>query len=402
MSFLEQLLALMRWKKLILFHTVGFAVASVVVALLLPKWYRSTTSIFPPEEDVIGAGSFSSLASVAALASGRSSLPIWATPSDVYGAVLHSRSVREEVVRRHDLIRVYKAEDMDMAMKILATHLSVKVGGEGVVQVKVLDKDPQRAADMANSCVELLDQVNREKRHTSARQARVFIEERLVENRRDLKAAEESLRTIQVDTKVLMPEDQLQAVLGVAAEVQVQLLLKQVDLAVLRAQVGPEYPERASLEREVAALQKRVREMELGTDLTSSGEAGDDPQGTMELPLKEYPQASMTVLRALREVKVQEAVYELLTQQYERYRIQESRDTPTVQVLDRAVPATRKAKPIRSLICLGATAAAFLYSVLLAAFLESIRRMRTEAPERYARVLLLAREFRMGSLVERL
>jgi tyrosine-protein kinase Etk/Wzc len=402
MNFLDQCLALMRWKKLILLHTVGFAVASVVVALLLPKWYRSTTSIFPPEDDVLSAGSLSSLASVAAIASGRTSLPIWATPSDVYAAVLRSRSVREEVVRRHDLIRVYKVKDMDHALKVLANRINVKVGGEGLVQVKVLDKNAQRAADMANSCVNVLDRINREKRHTAARQARSFIEDRLADNRIDLKAAEESLRATQVTTKVLMPEEQLQALFGVAAEVQVQLMLKQVDLAVLRAQVGPEYPERAALEREVAALRKRAQEMDSGADLVPSGLRSGEAEGSLTVPLRDYPEASLSYLRAVREVRVQEAIYELLTDQYERYRIQESRDTPTVQVLDPAVPATLRAKPIRWLICVCATVAAFACSVLLAAFLESIRRMREESPERYERALRLARELRLASVLARI
>lgn len=402
MSLLDQSLALMRWKKLILVHTVAFAAASVVVALLLPKWYRSTAAVFPPEEDLSPMAGMSSLASVAAVASGRSSLPIWATPSDVYAAVLRSRTLREEVVRRHDLMRVYKVRDMDRALKALNGTTSIKVGSEGVVQVKVLDKDPQRAADMANTYVELLDKVNREKRNTSAGQARAFIEGRLVENRNDLQASEEALKRIQVDTKVLLPAEQLQAVLAIAAEVQVRLLMKEVDLSVLRAQVGPEYPARATLEREVAALRARAEEMESGADLAAARSGADPEQAALTVALQKYPEASMAYLRALREVRVQEAIYELLTQQYENYRIQESRDTPTVQVLDRAVPSTLKARPIRWLLCVSATLAAFLYSVLLAALLEAIRHMRVSAPERYERVRLLARELRLEPLLNRI
>ena len=85
-------------------------------------------------------------------------------------------------------------------------------------------------------------------------------------------------------------------------------------------------------------------------------------------------------------VKVQEAVYEFLMEQYEQYRIQESRDTPTVQVLDRAVPAERKAKPIRWLICVCATVGAFALSLVLAALLEAGARLRREDPARHERL----------------
>lgn len=110
----------------------------------------------------------------------------------------------------------------------------------------------------------------------------------------------------------------------------------------------------------------------------------------------------MAYLRAFRSVKMQEAVYEFLTEQYEQYRIQESRDTPTVQVLDRAVPAQRKAKPIRWLICVSATAAAFFGSVVLAAFLESIARARRDDPPRFERWRALFGEFGLGRALDRL
>ena len=393
MTLLDQCLALLRWKRLILTNTILVAAASVVVALLLPKWYRSTASVFPPEEDLLLSGGSSGLASLAAVGLGRSNLPVLASPSDVLAAVLESRGVREEVIRRHDLLRVFRVEDMDHALKVLARHVRVKVGGEGVVRVSVLDREPERAAAVANTFVELLDRVNREKRHTAARQARIFLEHRLVQNRSDMTAAEETLRVLQERTGALAPEDQLKAVISAAAELQVQLLLRETDLAVLRAQVGPENPDLRATEREVEELRRRLHEVEVRPG------AGHGP---LDLPLDRYPALTVTYLHALREVKVQETLYELLSEQYERNRIQESRDTPTVQVLDTAVPATLKAKPVRWLICLAATGLAFLGSLLLVSGLEAAARMRREDPERFNGLRRLAAEFGLARALERL
>lgn len=393
MTLLDQCLALLRWKRLILANTIIVAAVSVVVALLLPKWYRSTASVFPPEEDLLLPAASAGLASIAAVGIGRSNLPVLASPSDIFAAVLESRGVCEEVIRRHDLVRVYKEKDMDHALKTLTRHVQVKVGGEGVVRVKVLDREPSRAAAMANTFVELLDRVNREKRHVSARQARSFLEERLAQNRRDMSAAEETLRVLQERTGALAPEEQLKAIISAASELQVQLLLRETDLAVLRAQVGSENPDLRALEREVEALRRRLREVEV--------RPGGNP-GPLSLPLDRYPGLTVSYLRAFREVKVQEALYELLTEQYERYRIQESRDTPTVQVLDAAVPATLKAKPIRWLICLTATSLALIGSLLLASALEAAARMRREDPERFSRLRRLAAEFGLARALERI
>jgi tyrosine-protein kinase Etk/Wzc len=393
MTMLDQCLALLRWKRLILANTLLVAAASVVVALLLPKWYCSTASVFPPDEDLLLPGASTGLASLVAVGIGRSNLPVLASPSDILAVVLESRGVCEEVIRRHDLLRVYNAPDMDHALQILRTHLQVSVGGEGVVRVKVFDREPARAAAVANTFVELLDRVNREKRHTSARTARVFLEQRLAQNHTDMSAAEDTLRALQERTGVLVPEEQLKAIITAASELQVKLVLRETDLAVLRAQVGSENPELRATEREVEALRRRIREVEV--------RPGAAP-GPLALPLDRYPALTVAYLRASREVKVQEMLYAMLTEQYERYRIQEDRETPTVQVLDTAVPATMKVRPIRWLICLTATGLAFLGSLLLASGFEAVARMRREDPERFAGLRRLAAEFGLARALERL
>ncbi|MFN8549006.1 MAG: GNVR domain-containing protein, partial [Candidatus Eisenbacteria bacterium] len=121
-----------------------------------------------------------------------------------------------------------------------------------------------------------------------------------------------------------------------------------------------------------------------------------------EIPFRDYPDLSLAYLRVFREVKVQETIYEFLVQQYEQFRIQESRDTPTVHVLDRAVPAERKTKPTRSLICISATLLAFLLSSVLAIGIEALRRMRSESPERFERLHGLLREIGLARLIARL
>jgi len=110
----------------------------------------------------------------------------------------------------------------------------------------------------------------------------------------------------------------------------------------------------------------------------------------------------MAWLRAAREIKVQEAIFDLLTAQYENYRIQETRDTPTIQVLDPAVPATYKARPIRWLICVSATAVALLLSILLAGALNGLAGLRERSPERYQVYRNIARELGVGRMLDRI
>jgi tyrosine-protein kinase Etk/Wzc len=411
MGVLEQLLALMRWKRMILLNTLLVAAVSIAVALLLPKWYRSTVSIFPPEDDTWSASNLSSLVSAASIGMSKRSIPLFGSPSDVYAAVLKSRTLREEIINRFDLMNDLKAKNMDEALQAFRGRMKVKTSGEGIISVRIEDRSPRRAADIANACVEILDRINREKRNVTGRQARVFLEARLALNRSEMAAAEDTLRRIQERTGVLIPDEQLKSVITAAADLNNQLILEEVDLAVLRSAVGPEHPERQALEREVASLRNKLAELDQGTPGRAEGvrqasiegsPRPPSPPAALEVPLKEYPRSSMECVRAMREVKVQEAIYEFLCQQYETYRLQEKRDTPTVQVLDAAVPAERKSWPIRWLICSSASLLALGLSILLALGFESIARMKRITPERYARVRELAREVRLASLLDRL
>ena len=69
------------------------------------------------------------------------------------------------------------------------------------------------------------------------------------------------------------------------------------------------------------------------------------PSTEIVVPFARVPRVGLDLARLTREAKVQQTVFELLTQQYEQAKIAEARDSPIVQVLDRAVPAEWKSKP---------------------------------------------------------
>jgi uncharacterized protein involved in exopolysaccharide biosynthesis len=94
------------------------------------------------------------------------------------------------------------------------------------------------------------------------------------------------------------------------------------------------------------------------------------------------PSLVLEYARLLRDVKVQEALYSMLTSQYEQAKIAEARDTPSVQVLDPGVPAEKKSKPIIWLNMLIAGVLALFLGIFLAFFLEYLERMKREVNER--------------------
>jgi uncharacterized protein involved in exopolysaccharide biosynthesis len=294
-------------------------VVALLVSLVLPKWYSAKAVLLPPTEEDQGI-SFSQL-----LPRGLGGLKLPGAPtlSDVFVSVLKSRSVGDRLVTRFNLVRRYRQHDAEKALKELESHTKLALGDEGTISISVEDRDPKTAAAIANAYIEELDNFNRLTRTSSARRTREFIEERLQVVQRDLAAAENSLSSYQQQKNLalLSPEARGQAEIG--ANIMAQKLALEVKLNVLRQSLVESSEEVRRVKEELTAVERQL--------------------GTL-------PQAGVATMRLWRDLKVQEQLFELLTAQLEEARIRETRDTPTVQVLDPAVPPLHKSRPKRSVI----------------------------------------------------
>jgi uncharacterized protein involved in exopolysaccharide biosynthesis len=265
---------------------------------------------------------------------------------------------------------------MDDALKTLKANMDVRVGREGVVTVSVLERDPQLAADLANDAIRIMDEIQREQRHSAAGTAREFTQRRLEETRLRLAAAEDSLLRFQKETGIVSPESQTESFVESIAQLTGRRVALEVQLETLKKMSGPEHPRVARLESDIRVLDEAL--VRLGAapspEAGPGSRGGNDPGGGESL-------ASLSDLmlehqRLFREVRIQETLHEYLITRHEFYRIEEVRDTPTVQVLDEARAADKKVKPIRWLICVFSTLLAFVVSIL---FFHELERLRESA-----------------------
>ncbi|MBD3235488.1 MAG: hypothetical protein GF330_02150 [Candidatus Eisenbacteria bacterium] len=398
-STLDFLVRLLRWRKMVLINTGIVAVAAVVISLLLPKWFEAHTSVLPPQEESLTLGPLSSgevgsalsAAGEARLAlSGRMSLPMWATPSDLLSGILRSQRLAEAVIEEHDLRDVYRSETLDEALDTFDERVRVRVGAEGIVRVRVLDKSPERAAAIARSCLAHLDRIQHETRTNRAAEVRRFVDARLATTRRDLAAAEESLRAFEQAHGMLEPQEQARVLVEALARLEAERLLVEVERDALRGQVGAAHPEVRALETRLEALAAARERME------GQGRGARDA-----LDLTRFPDLSLDYMRRYREMRIQESLFEMLTQMREQYRIMEVRDTPTIQVLSPPVVPEKRVKPRRAMICVIATLLAFLLSLGLAATLERVTLLAEREPRRFAQLQRLLAGLGLAFLVPR-
>src|SRR3990170_5612514 len=200
---------------------------------------------------------------------------------------------------------------------------------------------------------------------------RVFVEDRLKEAKVELTKAEETIKGFQERNRAIKLDDQSRAVIEAMGTVKGQLMAKEVELQTLLSYATPNNPQAEILSTQVRELRERLRELEEGKTNPDNSSQKD-----LFIPTAKIPNLSLQYVRLLRDAKVQQTLYELLTQQYEMARIQEAKDTPTVQVLDEAKVPERKIKPRKRQIVMLAIVTAIFGGIFVSFFMEYIEKAR--------------------------
>jgi uncharacterized protein involved in exopolysaccharide biosynthesis len=362
-------------------------VLSTLIALLIPNQYTSTTQLMPPDNQ----SSSSSMAMMAAtLAKGAGALSSVAgdlltlkSSGAMFVGVLRSQTVQDRLVQQLDLRNVYgKRLNVDARQKLDENTFITEDRKSGIITINVTDHDKQRAAALANSYVEQLNSLVAQLSTSSAHRERVFLEDRLSAVKKNLDEDANQLAQFSSKNNTLDIRDEGRAMLDAAAGIAGQMIAAQSQLEGLRQIYTDSNPRVRSLNAHVAELRKQLDK--LGGAKVPTGATGDqaavDPTSDMPYPsIQKLPLLGVKYADLYRQVKIQETVYELLTQQYEMAKVQEAKEIPSVKTLDPARVPERKSFPPRLLIILSGMCLAIVIAVVWV--LGSIRWDRLDAQD---------------------
>lgn len=359
-SLLDLATALAQRKWFILKITAGAGLVGLVVALLLPTWYTAETRILPPQQQQSSAtalmmSSLASSSSAAALAS-TAGKDLLKNPNDLYIGMMKTRPIADAIINRFNLQKLYGARDMTGARKELSEHTDIVSEKNGMISISVEAKDRKRAADMSNAYVEELRNLTKGLALTEASQRRLFYEDQLKQAKDDLANAEMGLKQAQQKTGVISPDAQSKALIEGAGELRAQIVAKEVELQAMRSFATDKNPDVGLAQQELAGMKAQLKKLERQTG---------DP-GSYDIRLKDVPQAQLDYIRAARELKFRETIFELLAKQFEAAKIDEAKDAALIQVVEPAVAPERKSSPKRTLITLLSSFAGFLLGCLAA------------------------------------
>jgi uncharacterized protein involved in exopolysaccharide biosynthesis len=343
--------------------------------------YESTAAVLAPKET--GSGATMGLAAALAASGGGQLfgglLPSGATSRDTFVAILKSRTMADELVARFKLRDYYEAKYSEEAIKRLRDATDVSVSREGVISVRVEDKDPKLAADIANAYVTILDRMFAKLGTTEGTRQRAFLADRLERSEKSLREAEEGVRRFAEANRAVGLQEQAKGVIEAGARLKGEVIAAEVALESLRTFSTENNPQVVQQKARIEEMKRQLSRMQYsgGSELPSDSGAGGQARQEYHLPVSKMPGVAVEYARLMREVKIQETVFTLLTQQYEQAKIAEARDMPMVQVLDKAVPAERKSKPKAILISAIVGGLSLFFAVFLAFFLEYLERART-------------------------
>jgi uncharacterized protein involved in exopolysaccharide biosynthesis len=342
---------------------IGFIAASAF-ALLLPLRFESTVRLMPPDQQ--SSMSLAMLASkvderLGGLAGDALGLK---SSNALFVGILRSRTVEDRLINRFDLRRVYHVSLWKDAHERLEGNTEIAEDRKsGVITLTVADQSAERAAAIARGYVEEPDRMTAELTTSAAHRERVFIEERLKTVKQDLDAAARDFSSFASKNAAIDISAQGKAMLEAAASLQGEMIAAQSQLSSLK-QIYTENNIRVRA-AEARVAERQVAQME-GTDASlrqpvpAVTDAASYPSIRM-LPILGVPYADL-----FRRLKIQEAIYETLTKQYELAKIQEAREIPTVRVLDPAnVPETKSAPKRTLIVASGTFFAGFLAMVYL-------------------------------------
>jgi uncharacterized protein involved in exopolysaccharide biosynthesis len=370
---LDLLVVLAKNKKLILGIPLLVAVLVSGLMLLAANIYTATTKILPPMQSQSSASAlFAQFAGLASLVGAGGAIK---SPNEIYVAILKSRTVEDNLVKRFDLISLYTAKYPSWARRVLETNTKITSGKDGVITIEVDDKDPKRAAAMANAYVEELLSLTQVLAVTEAAQRRLFFERQFNLAKDNLAQAEVAARKGLQQGGLVKVDDQGRAMVEVTARLRAQITVKEVEIGAMRTFAADQNPALNLAQQQLESMKRELAKIEgTGGARTATVGAGN--------------QQGMDNLRLLRDVKYYEVIFEALARQYELAKLDEAKESSVIQVLDKAIEPDFKSKPQRALtVVLSAVAAGFL-TLLWVLVREGMTRLQSD-PRQAARLQAL-------------
>ena len=386
-NILDHIRVLVRWRRLIFVSCFLVVSATVAISLVLPKAYRAYAMVYPPRDAQSALGLGALLGDLrGSLLGGLGDDGISATE---FVPVLQSERVRLSVAERFNLFERYNASHRTALLDKIGLLLKVELSREQFLSISYEADTPELAAEITNAFVEELEQALQARNRQQTGRYLEYLERRLREAEAEMFEAERRYNQFQEKNMAIDIESQAKAQIESASK----LIGSLVDLIVKRdiaaQMMAANNPQLKQLELEIRTTTQALDHLLMGA-LTET-EGATHPLPGIFKPFREIPQLGLTALQLMRDVEIQNAIYQFVKKEYEKTRFERERETAMVIVLDRAVPPDARSSPRRTMMVLIAGGLSLALSGMLAFLFEAFGNL---SPENRARIDAIANDLR--------
>jgi capsule polysaccharide export protein KpsE/RkpR len=355
----------------IAFVVIG-ALAGAILGLVIPGRYSSSARIIPPQQIQSSVATLSNQLG----AIGFTGLGGLRNPSDVHVHLLRSDTVARALAQRFQLAHHYGVDTFEDVQRKLESRSKIRMSRDGLVVVRVTDRDPKLAAALANAYVEELHKLVERLGMQESAERRRFMESKVAEVSKSLEEKELGFRAFQEKVGALKVEGQLEQTFFTMGGLRANIMMREVALRALSASATPENPVYRNIEAEIAGLRAQLQKLENNPHV-------QNPK--FVIPANLAPGLALEYIRRLRELKFEEAMYQVMVKQVEFARIEDTKGFPQFLVVDPARPATKRDFPTQPMIVLITTVLGLCVAVFLVAtdriwYPPGVRKKPDQAP----------------------
>lgn len=325
--------------------------AGVIVAFIVPIRYESTTRLMPPDDNrTRGLALLTALngqGNGLGLATGLLGMK---NSGDLFVGILESRTIQDDLIRKFDLRKVYNVRYWETARKKLFAKTEITQDPKsGIVSVVVTDGDPARCQAMSQEYADSLNRVVSDLSTSSARREREFLETRLAAVKEELDSSAVEFSQFASTNTTIDISEQGKAMVESAARLQGELIAAESELNGIEQIYSSTNVRVRSLKARIDELRKQLQIIGGTANEKSDGSENAD---SIYPSIRKLPLLGVRYSDLYRKVKINEAVYEALTKEYELARVEEAKEIPTVRILDPANAPEIRSFPPRSFIIL--------------------------------------------------
>jgi len=355
-NFMYYVQLIYRWRKFLTLHLTLVAIGAVIITLIIPKTFTSSATVLPessqnvanmilPQKMTEGLGG-----AIGALTGSASN------QTNTIMAILKSRELAVTVIDEFDLMERFEVDKLEEAIEEYREMIFVTIDDEQMIQLSVnaktnffnfqdnVDETRHFVFELAEFITSELDRNFTRLNAEKAKFERILVEKRFLENQEDLRKAEQEILEFSQKNSMISLPKQVEAAVETAAMLEAEIIANQIELATLTQTMSSSRPEVRQKQITVEQAEKKLSEIKL---------FGSSQDSLRLLPsFHAAPELLMEYVRLQRERSVQNILYEFLIQQYEQLKIQEARQSPSLQFIDRPAVPTKRTSPVRSLLAI--------------------------------------------------